>query len=450
MGALNPAKLKVLETVFAAAPDAVIQGLKQAFSSDGPKDEVLLAVRTLLEAEMLDRRVRNLVLISVAALCRPSVDSRLSFPPRALSLIWTGLKYELPAETRQAITLLTQWSEDKQPTTVLDLLCLHAAEQLRIATQGAFAQAAAACNAQSSSLSETLSVCLELSSISRRSVDRVPDWLGRMTEDKSAELRLAYRDVCTICEHAGPIYFEILSAHMTEPWHILRIIAAVMERPAEAYLAGSELNEIAERLLGDVDDKLALVAKFNADETPAMAKTVAEAIDKVVRQISEIEQAITLNPVGVWGKRVIAQKKGLAAVVEGHLRSLEDVVAKALPSHTVRLGPRTLKGVPRLSSDPEDAFVARATTLLSFAHAVRHSAATGGFASMRTRVLESIFSNMDQYVEDLLEQLRSDEEPGTEIQHHRARAYLEVVAGFNALARDEKAAQIVRRRAAAA
>ena len=69
---------------------------------------------------------------------------------------------------------------------------------------------------------------------------------------------------------------------------------------------------------------------------------------------------------------------------------------------------------------------------------------------MRTRVLESIFSNMDQYVEDLLEQLRSDEEPGTQIQHHRARAYLEVVAGFNALARDEKAAQIVRRRAAAA
>lgn len=450
MGEISSAKLDILRRVVEAAPDAVVRGLAQAFSSDGPYDAALAAVRALLDNEIQDRRVRNTVLIAVAPLCRPAIDDRLTFPSRALSLMWRGLKHELPSECDQAAALLAEWREDDGPAMVFDLLCTHAGEALQSAAAGAFADAAMACESLRPGLAATLSACLELSPIARRSIARLPDWLGRMTGEKSAELRLAYRDVCAVSDDAGPLFFEILAAHLTEPWHILRIISGVMERPAEAYLAGSELSPMADRLFADIDEQLAVVTRFGPHSTPAEARQAAQAIDRAVHQIAEIEQCITLSPAGPWGRRVAAQKKSLALKVEGHLRSMEELVSKALPLHTVRIGPRTLKGVPRLSTEPEPLLVARATTLLVFANEVRPSAAVGGFASTRSKVMETVCARMDQYIEDLLDHLRAELEPDAEDDHDRARAYLEVVADFSALARDEKAAQIVRRRAAAA
>ncbi len=88
----------------------------------------------------------------------------------------------------------------------------------------------------------------------------------------------------------------------------------------------------------------------------------------------------------------------------------------------------------------------KAATLLTFMSEVRSSAAAGGFASSRAKALEVLDGRLDSYVEDILEEIRSEHDDHRE----RARAYLEIAAEFCGLARDEKAAQIVRRRAAAA
>jgi hypothetical protein len=136
--------------------------------------------------------------------------------------------------------------------------------------------------------------------------------------------------------------------------------------------------------------------------------------------------------------------------VEAQLRSLEDLVAKALPLQPVRIGPRSSRGMPRLSADPEPLVVAKAMTLLHFASEVRTSASAGGFASTRTKALENVCARIDSYVEDLLEHLRGGGEDATEEENDRAHAYLEILADFSGLARDDRAAQIVRRRAAAA
>jgi hypothetical protein len=77
---------------------------------------------------------------------------------------------------------------------------------------------------------------------------------------------------------------------------------------------------------------------------------------------------------------------------------------------------------------------------------VRSSAAAGGFASARAKALEDLETRLDSYVEKVLEEIRADDGVNPE----RARAFLEVAAELCGLARDEKAAQIVRRRAAAA
>ncbi len=102
--------------------------------------------------------------------------------------------------------------------------------------------------------------------------------------------------------------------------------------------------------------------------------------------------------------------------------------------------------MPKLSADPDPAHVARALTLLSFLNEVRTSAQAGGFASARAKAVEILESRLDSYVEDILSGLRAGEIED----EARARAFLDIAANFCGLARDEKAAQIVRRRAAAA
>jgi hypothetical protein len=83
--------------------------------------------------------------------------------------------------------------------------------------------------------------------------------------------------------------------------------------------------------------------------------------------------------------------------------------------------------------------------MLSFLHLVRGSAAAGGYASLRAKTIEKLDERLDRYVEDVLDHLRA---PDAE-QADTARQYLDIAATLVGLYRDEKAAQIVRRRAAA-
>jgi hypothetical protein len=450
MGELSQAKLEVLRTLVEASPDAVLRSLLQALSSDGPYDAALAAVRVVVETEAQDRRVRNTVFVAVASLCRSSPFPRLTFPSRALALMWKGLKHEAPSETAQAAALMAEWREENSSPEVYDLLCDLALQALSERRAGYFADAAAACDAAGEDLAGQLIKCLSLSRIVRPCIHRLPDWLGRMTSEKTAELRLAYGDACAVADDAGPYFFEMLAAHLAEPWLILRVISGVMDRPTDAYLAASELSPFAERLLDGIDADLVELGRFSAAAGPPAARQTAERSESATRRIAEIEQCIALSPTGPWGRRVIGQKRTLALTIEAHLRAADDIVGKALPLQTIRLGPRTMKGIPRLTTDPDPAAIEKALTLLTFAHEVQRSAADGGFASTRAKVLETVEQRLDQYVEDLLDHLRTELEPGAENDHDRARAYLDIAADFFGLARDDKAAQIVRRRAAAA
>jgi hypothetical protein len=267
-----------------------------------------------------------------------------------------------------------------------------------------------------------------------------------MTDEKAAALRLAYRDVVALADDGGPRFFEMLAGALTEPWLILRVISGAMHRPAETYVASSELASFGERLLADIDRQVAIVGAFTINAGLAGAQAAAAAVLRATVEIAEFEGSFVLSPDGLWGRRIAQQKRALAMAVEHRLRDVDDAVSHALPLQTVRIGPRTLRGVPKLTADPDFLQVERAGTLLAFMHEVRVSAQAGGFASARAKALEILEARLDSYVEDILERLRADEIED----HARAHAYLEIAADFCGIARDEKTAQLVRRRAAAA
>jgi hypothetical protein len=83
-------------------------------------------------------------------------------------------------------------------------------------------------------------------------------------------------------------------------------------------------------------------------------------------------------------------------------------------------------------------------TLLTFAHEIRLCATYGGFAAMHAKVVEKLGGVIDHYVDDVLADVRN----GDVAEVANAHAHLQIAAGMVGLVRDDKAAELVRRRAA--
>ncbi|HTX47889.1 MAG TPA: hypothetical protein VME40_00740 [Caulobacteraceae bacterium] len=444
MGDISDKKLQLVRSLIEMAPDAAVRSLLLALSADGGHDAGLTRVQRLVETEASDRQARNLAFAPIAPLCAAPTDFRtLAFPPRTLGLLWKALKDTAPDEVHTAKARSDQWRGDEDGPEALDAICAAAAAGLR---GGAPEFAPAATAAESGAGCDTLIACLDIAAIARGALKQMPEWLGRMTGEKTAKLRLAYRDSVSINSEAGPLFFEMLAAHLTEPWLILRVISGAMDRPSDAYMAASELRAFGERVLDDLDRLVAEVVAFAPASGREAAHAVARAIQRVVVEIAEMEISINLSPTGIWGKRLADQKKLLATTIEARLKACEKTLNQALPTRSVRVGPKTVRAVPVLSADPDPELVEKAGALLTFLGEVRSSASDGGFASARTKALESVDEWLDAYIEELLEEIRADEG----VDQARARTYLDIAADFCGLTRDDKAAQIIRRRAAAA
>lgn len=446
MPGLSDQKMEIVRTLVESAPDAIVGGLHNALvAADG--DTALAGVRRLVESEVADRRLRNAILAPVAPLFvgDGKVADRIAFPAKALAMLWRVLKEEAPLEISQAARLLVDFRPMETSAESLDALVQRVAAGLRAREPQGYADCAAFLDAVRPGAAEELIACLDLAAIVRDATLHLPEWIARTTGESAAAARVHYKDSAAISDDGGPRFFEMLSAQMAERWSILRIVSAVMDRPTERYLAGSELSIFAERLMDEIDKNLAHVAHFDLNGGPAAGRRAGEVVELITLQIAEIENAVDLGREGGWGGRVQKQKKALAAVVEGRLREIEKVVNLALPSHIVRVA-RARKSLPRLDGVADAKAVDRTMTLLTFAEAIRSSANYGGFASTRAKVVEKTGETLDNYVEEALSLVRDHEVEDFET----ASAYLKHAADFVGLIREPRAGDIVRRRLAAA
>jgi hypothetical protein len=104
------------------------------------------------------------------------------------------------------------------------------------------------------------------------------------------------------------------------------------------------------------------------------------------------------------------------------------------------------KGAAKLTEEPDEAMIRRARSVLAFIAELRTCADKAGYGSSRNKVLEKLNSRLDPYIEDVLHVARTGDGGDAGL----AVKYLDVAAGFIAYTRDDKTAEIVRRRAAAA
>jgi len=446
MGALSERKMEIVRTLVESAPDRVVGSLRQALSQTA-SESALGGVKQLVETEAADRTLRNTVLQPIAPMCVAGGDDphSLTFPSRALSLLWRGLKDTQAEGVEKARAAIDDHAEAHKVQEALDHLVAVAAESLREGVHPDFKAAAEVADRGRAGGAELLAACLDIGAVVRKATQRLPEWIAHAGGETTAGARLAYKDAVEVAEDAGSRFFQMLAAQMAQPWMVMRVISAVMDKPTERYLRDSELASFGEKLLADIDEALAAIAGMKAEDGPPAGRAVARIAELVVHQIMEMETCVELPRDQGWGQRVVKQRASLAGVVEGRLREAEKAVIEALPMFAPR-NQRVRRQIPRLSDPPADHLVVRAMTLLSFSEELRTTANYGGFSSARNKLVEKMGEYIDHYVEEVLDLVRTDEVDDKEI----AAAFLERAADFNQLIRGDKARDLIRRRAHAA
>jgi hypothetical protein len=442
MPGLTESQITFLRGLFRAAPDAAVASLNKALASEADSDGAMGRVVALIAEEAADRRVRAAVFGPVMALCRPTPSRAPRFPPRTIPNLWTALCTTYPDEVRLAERACLR--DEAESTHIYDRLCDFAAEGLRSGAE-AFQPAVDVLTAAGPKAAADFAAYLDLALLAREGLARLPEWIGRLTEERAAAARIAYKDACDHSDDAGPRYFEILYANLSEPWLILRVLSAVMDRPADSYVAVSELARFGEYVMEDIDRRLEIFSKFTPDQGREAGLAAGDTIHVAAQEIAEFETAIELNKDGPWGRRLIKQRQTMANLAEMRYGQIEKALDQAMPLQMVKFG-KGVKGHPKLALDPDPRLLLRAEGLMGFFDHSRNYASQSGFGAARAKIAEKIEARMDQYIEDLLEMLRAAEIENLE----RVRAYLEVSADIMAAARGEQAAQIVRRRAHAA
>jgi len=286
---------------------------------------------------------------------------------------------------------------------------------------------------------------MDIAPVVRGALARLPDWVAQPGEETGAAARLAYKDAVAIAEDAGPRFFEMIAGQLTPPWMVLRIISAIMDKPTERYLADSELGGFPERVMRDIDESLKAIGKLDLDGGPAAGRAAARLVELITQQTFELEVCIELTREHGWGHRIVGQKKALAGAVESRLRELEKLVAAALPTLSSGFS-RPRRSGPKLDAAPDPKAVGRAMTVLTFAHDVRLCANYGGFSATYTKTAEHLGGTVDRYISDVLDDVRN----GDVVEVAIARAFLMIAADVVAKVRDDKAADLVRRRATTA
>ena len=217
MPGLTESQTAGLKVLFGMVSDGLVRNLQIALAEESTLGGPIATVHELLCNEAADRRLRRLVLAPVGALCRPSEWQAVSFPEATPLLLWRALKETSPTLVEEAAQASYKPLEPDAPTDpVYDQLCLSAAQGLRCEAR-AFEAANTLLNTAVRDGAATFANYLDLAPITRAALLRLPDWLTRMSDDRAAAARLAYKDAVELTDDAGPQFFEMLFANLPEP-----------------------------------------------------------------------------------------------------------------------------------------------------------------------------------------------------------------------------------------
>src|SRR6202007_28577 len=197
----SQAQLSALKALFGSVPDSVLRTLERLLGDSGPS---MTMVRDMVGEGRAGRRLRDLVFGPIAPLFLPC-ERGPSFPPRLGAAIWSALKARERQLIADAVEQTRYYHADDPAPLELDDLCVRAAQMLR--------EGPAPLRTGDGAVADEVAAYFELAPLARPVLPRIPEWLGRRSEERTVTLRIALKDASALMPDGAPRLLELFLVH---------------------------------------------------------------------------------------------------------------------------------------------------------------------------------------------------------------------------------------------
>lgn len=446
MAELSVAQRAVLGQMLERVSDSVLKTLAGAVSQ--MPGERAAALSLMLADETRDRSRRAIAFAPLLPMFRPRPDGveALTFPAAVLPRLWKAAAGREP----ELLSLLDDYrpiEENPKMRAVADRICMAAAAAVRDRPEVVWPSAGWDPAVREKGL-VGLALCFDLAALARRLLVNLPHLILRPTPDQAVELRLVIRDSAEVVADGGPRMLEIMFAHLADASLILRLVVHSSTASAkEALLSESEMAGFVNRLIGEVEARVARIASHQPGAKADPGPGLRADIDWCAETLGELDVTLKLDPEGAWGKQAREARERINRTLATTLRSLDKAMDRLMPSRRVQTTGRMTRQVPDLEAEaPPLEAVQGAIVLLTLLGALRTAAQVFGCEALRSQLVLAVTERVITYVDGLIEAISAGEAP----EPRRTLALIETLAKCLLLIEATDAARTVRRRATAA
>ena len=262
-------------------------------------------------------------------------------------------------------------------------------------------------------------------------------------------------DICIIrsyWEHVGATHpdctayvaFMILG-RLEKPWEIMRLAGAMSRKTDDIVISRTDAGFVGELLLCDLEDSVAVLKSVRSEEFDA-ARILRE-VAAFANLSTGIVREIGIKREGIWGRRLMAARGGLAAEMERLLgRARKDILATLPMSRKGGFGLKATGRAPDFSKRPDQEKLQRALAFAAVISGARPYAMAGAFAGMLAEIEEPVAEHLRHYTTEMLDELRAVPPENRQ----QADFYVAHAVALTRLILGAEEGDLMRRRAAAA
>jgi hypothetical protein len=445
MTELSVTQRAVLAQMVERLPDRTLKTLSLAVAQmPGARAR---ALSQMLAEEGVDRSRRAVAFAPMIPLfaARPDGVEGLKFPAAVLPRLWKAASATAP-ELLGTLDDVRLREDDLRVVAVADRYCIAASGLIRDQPDVIWPTTPGKEVEREDGLTE-LARCFDLAVMARRALKSLPNWILRPTPDQLAELRLLVRDAAEITPDGGPRMLEILFSHLTDAALVLRLVVhSSRSASKEGVLSGSEMAVFVNRLLAEVEARVARIGAFKATGGVDPGPQIKADIAWCAETLAELDMTLQLDPNGEWGKAARDARARINRSLSATLKSTDKTLDKVLPMKRVQTAGRMTREAPDLEQPVAPEAIQTASALLTLVGAIRTAAQIFGIESQRSQLVQSAIDRITTFVDLTIEAVNSGE-----VQDQpRVLAHVETLAKFLTLIDATEPARTVRRRAAAA
>jgi len=444
MGALTGSRLKMIAELLRSLPLSALCQLDAGLNLS--QDPHLGEVRRIVVQEIESHFAKSQVFLPFVPLFQPREDGMdgVLFPEWVLNRLWRALERIEPQLFAEGLSAAHGLSSGDPTPEVFFRLVSAAAEIAHLRPEAVLPPGAAK---EDAAALEAFAEYLDLHRLLRDTLLRLPEWMGRIDAEKAVAIRLAFKDASVRSEAGGVRFLEALYANLSDPNLVMKFVATVSDGANDKFLSESELAVFGERLLGAAEQRAKVFEALmrRRDKGGASLTEAGGWVIQCFGLIQILQQSVEMTRDGPWGRRVGHIRQTISSLIEDRLKTVEKVIAQALPRRSERIFGRATRELPDYEGPrPEQAELA--AQIVTFLNQIRPAANQGGYASLLNKTVLAAEKEMDAYFETVLAVAIGDEpfDPGAVMV-----CFERVIALMEGLLGEEKG-NLARRRVASA